>query len=346
MQKVRAFPFVIILGFAIVIAACTGDAGADVDGSEPTPEPTATSAPVDLAALPNPQVPPPINRTTSEVVKVTLIAKEVPAKLDDGVGFDYWTFGGTVPGDMIRVREGDTIELTLKNDASNKNAHNIDLHAVNGPGGGGTVTLVQPGEEKSFRFQAQAQGLYVYHCATPVIPVHIMQGMYGMILVEPAEGLPPVDKEFYVMQGELYLEGTRQDKGMRSLDFDEMLDETPDYVVFNGRVGSLAGEDALKAEVGDDVRIFFGVGGPNLASSFHVIGEIFDKVHQEGATESVTNVQTTFVPAGGATMVEFNTSVPGAYILVDHSLGRLLKGAAGFLEVEGDENPDVFTDLP
>jgi nitrite reductase (NO-forming) len=166
--------------------------------------------------------------------------------------------------------------------------------------------------------------------------------MYGLIVVEPEEGLPVVDREFYVMQGDFYLEGARGEQGLRPFSMDKMLDERPDYVVFNGGVGAISGENAFKAQVGETVRIFFGVGGPNIVSSFHVIGEIFDKVMPEGQTEWVSNVQTTLVPAGGATIVDFKCEVPGTLMMVDHSLGRLAKGAVGMIEVEGEANHDVF----
>jgi nitrite reductase (NO-forming) len=178
-----------------------------------------------------------------------------------------------------------------------------------------------------------------------MIAHHVASGMYGLIVVEPPGGLPAVDREFYVMEGDFYLQGARGTKGQRDFSLEKMLAEQPDYVLFNGRVGALAKEGALKAKTGETVRIFFGVGGPNLTSSFHLIGEIFDRVYPEGASEPLTNVQTTLVPAGGATMVEFTADVPGSYILVDHSLGRLEKGAAGYLEVEGPDAPAIFEEV-
>jgi nitrite reductase (NO-forming) len=246
---------------------------------------------------------------------------------------------------MLRVRQGDTVELTLKNSPASKLSHSIDLHAVTGPGGGAKVTQIAPGESATFRWKALNPGVYVYHCATPMVPHHIANGMYGLIVVEPPEGLPPVDREFYVMQGDFYLDGKRDEPGYHDFSMDTMLDERPSHVVFNGAVGAIGGGNALKAKVGETVRIFFGVGGPNVTSSFHVIGEIFDRVYPEGASEVQRNVQTTLVPAGGATIVEFTVDYPGTYILVDHSLGRLAKGGAGMLEVEGPEDPAVFQPL-
>jgi nitrite reductase (NO-forming) len=308
----------------------------------------AVAASANAPRLPQPKVAPPVGQREATTVKLELETQEVVATLDDGITYTYWTFGGTVPGPMIRVRQGDTVELTLKNSPTSQAAHNIDLHAVTGPGGGGEATMVAPGESKTFTFQAMNPGTFVYHCATAPVPHHIASGMYGMIVVEPPQGLPKVDREFYVMQGELYLEGQRADKGLRTFSMEKMLAEQPDYVFFNGAVGALTGENALKAKTGETVRIFFGVGGPNLTSSFHVIGEIFDRVAVEGAsledpTRWATNVQSTGVPTGGATVVEFKVEVPGKYSLVDHSLGRALKGAAAVLLVEGPENPAVFS---
>ena len=202
--------------------------------------------------------------------------------------------------------------------------------------------MIAPGQAATFRFKALNPGVYVYHCAVAPIPHHISSGMYGMIVVEPEGGLPPVDREFYVMQGELYMEGARGEKGLRPFSMEKMLDERPDYVTFNGSVGAIAEERAFKASVGETIRIFFGVGGPNTVSSFHVIGEIFDRVMVEGASEWSTNIQTTLVPAGGATIIDFKAEVPGTLMMVDHSLGRLHKGAVGMIEIEGDENPEVF----
>lgn len=296
-----------------------------------------------LVPLAQPRIEAPIPPRGPTLVKYEVETREVTALMDDGISYTYWTFGNTVPGPMLRVREGDTVELTLKNAPDSKLTHSIDLHAVNGPGGGAKVTQIAPGESAAFRFTAMNPGVYVYHCATPLVPHHIANGMYGLVIVEPPEGLPPVDREFYVMQGDFYLEGGREEKGLHDFSMKDMTDEQPSYIVFNGSVGALTGENALKAKVGERVRIFFGVGGPNVVSSFHVIGEIFDEVAPEGATGPThKNVQTTLVPAGGATIVDFTVDYPGSYALVDHSLGRMTKGAVGMLDVEGPANAQVF----
>jgi nitrite reductase (NO-forming) len=264
------------------------------------------------------------------------------------VEYTFWTFGGTVPGPMLRVREGDTVQIRLSNAKAAHNMHSIDLHAVTGPGGGAAVTQIAPGEEGVFEWKALNPGLYVYHCATPHVPIHIANGMYGMVLVEPAKGLPAVDREYYVMQGEFYTKGRTMTPGLQPFDADKARDERPEYVVFNGRMGALLDHGALRAKTGETVRLFVGNGGPNLVASFHIIGEVFDRVYPEAAIggDLRRNVQTTLVPAGGAAIVEFKVDVPGRFLLVDHSLSRALdKGALGSLVVSGDERPDIFRAL-
>jgi nitrite reductase (NO-forming) len=287
-----------------------------------------------------PFVPPPIKRRHATKVIVELEVTEVVKKIADGVEYLFWTFGGDVPGSFIRIREGDLVEFHLNNHPSSKMPHNIDLHAVTGPGGGAASSFTAPGHSSQFSFKALNPGLYVYHCATAPVGMHVANGMYGLILVEPKEGLPPVDREYYVMQGEFYTPGAFGEEGLQPFDQGRAVDERPSYVVFNGAANSLVGDKAIKATVGENVRLFVGNGGPNLVSSFHVIGEIFDKVYQEGGViPSQQHVQTTMVPAGGSAIVEFKVEVPGTYILVDHSLFRAFnKGALGMLKVDGPAN--------
>jgi nitrite reductase (NO-forming) len=294
---------------------------------------------------PAPNVPPPIRRKHSTKVIVNLEVREVVKRMADGVEYLFWTFGGEVPGLFIRVREGDLVEFHLGNHPTSKMPHNIDLHAVTGPGGGAASSFTAPGHQSQFSFKALNPGLYVYHCATAPVGMHVGNGMYGLILVEPKEGLPPVDKEFYVMQGDFYTKGKFGEEGLQPFDMEKAVDEKPSYVVFNGAVGSLVGDKALKAKVGERVRLFVGNGGPNLASNFHVIGEIFDKVYAEGGVKvSQEQVQTTIVPPGGSAMVEFGLNVPGTFILVDHALFRAFnKGALGMLKVEGPSNLLVYS---
>jgi nitrite reductase (NO-forming) len=288
----------------------------------------------------------PLNNRAASRVKVELETIEVLGKLADGATYTYWTFNGKVPGPFVRVRVGDTVEVRMKNHEDSSMMHNVDFHAVTGPGGGAKATDADPGETRSFEFKALNPGLYVYHCAVPVAAQHIANGMYGLILVEPEGGLPPVDHEFYVMQGEIYTEQALGAKGELAESHKKLMDERPEYFVFNGAVGALTKEKPLKAKVGQTVRIYFGVGGPNYTSSFHVIGEIFDKLYNLGSLTAapLRDVQTATVPPGGAAVVEFKLEVPGNYMLVDHALTRVERGLAGVLQVEGPNNPEVFKD--
>ncbi|APD07633.1 nitrite reductase (NO-forming) [Flavobacteriaceae bacterium UJ101] len=291
-----------------------------------------------------PNVPKPVGDRPAQILDVNMEIIEKEGTITDGTTYVYWTFGGTVPGSFIRTRVGDEINFTLSNHPDNKLPHNIDLHAVTGPGGGATSSYVAPGQEKTFSFKALQPGLFVYHCATAPVGMHIANGMYGLILVEPEGGLPKVDKEYYVMQGDFYTEGENGAPGLQAFDINKAVDEDADYVVFNGRVGSLTGDNALTAKVGETVRLFVGNGGPNLTSSFHVIGEIFDNVHIEAGSSISENVQTTSVPPGGAAIVDFKVEVPGTFILVDHAIFRAFnKGALGMLKVEGEENIDIYS---
>lgn len=338
-------------------------------------------------------LPPPITRTENTTVNIALEAIAVQGKLADGVTYEYWTYNKQVPGPFIRVKEGDTVEVSLFHnpaghshaalpfdgldlalsgpfsipiahadaghaheeevDAHNASAapsgnahatHSIDLHAVLGPGGGAMLTQATDGTTKTFSFKAMRPGIYVYHCASPHIPTHIANGMYGMILVEPKAGLPRVDREFYVMQGEFYTTGKNGEKGLQGFSKEKMDMEHPEYVVFNGRVGSLTGDRALKAKTGETVRLFFGV-GTFLPSNFHVIGGILDRLYPEGDIVSPAhrNVQTTLVPAGGSAMMEMKMEVPGKFLIVDHALPRAIdKGAVGEIVVEGADRPDII----
>lgn len=299
---------------------------------------------IDAVLTHAPEVPPPIERDYPAKVVVKMETVEKTMRLADGVEYNFWTFGGQVPGQFIRVREGDEIEFHLSNHPDSKMPHNIDLHAVTGPGGGAASSFTSPGHTTQFNFKALKPGLYVYHCAVAPVGMHIANGMYGLILVEPKEGLPKVDKEFYVMQGDFYTKGDYGDKGLQPFDMEKAVKEDASYVVFNGSVGALTGDNSLKAKVGETVRLYVGNGGPNLLSSFHVIGEIFDKVNIEGGSAENHNVQTTLIPAGGAAITEFKLDVPGEYVLVDHSIFRAFnKGALGILEVDGPEDKKIYS---
>jgi nitrite reductase (NO-forming) len=344
--KLKASTSVIAIA-AVIGFAAAGIAFAQDKHGHGAPAGVAASVETATSIVRNPaDLPGPLAKRGPQRVTVDLETVEVTGQLDDGTTYRYWTFNRKVPGPFVRVRVGDTVEVTMKNADDSVMMHNVDFHAVTGPGGGGMATEAGPGETKGFVFKALKPGLYVYHCATPMVAQHIANGMYGMILVEPADGLPKVDREFYVMQGELYTEQPIGTKGEQAESIDKLVNERPEYFVFNGAVGALAGENVLKAKVGETVRLYFGVGGPNFTSSFHVIGEIFDKIYPMGSATSrtVNDVQTVTVPPGGAVITEMKLEVPGKYVLVDHALSRVNKGLAGFLEVIGPENPSIFKD--
>jgi nitrite reductase (NO-forming) len=336
-----------IIGSGAAVAASganTSYTGSSTVEAAPASAGPADPAAVDIVREPT-DIPAALGNRGPETLRIDLETVELAGQLADGTTFRYWTFNGKVPGPFLRVRVGDTVEVHLKNLPDSIMAHSVDFHATTGPGGGAVATQTQPGGETMFTFQALNPGLYVYHCATPMVAQHIANGMYGLILVEPEGGLPPVDREFYVMQGELYTAQPFGTAGALTEDTLKLLDENPEYFVFNGASMALAGDaHALRANVGETVRIYFGVGGPNFTSSFHVIGEIFDRVYDQASLTAapLTDVQTTLVPPGGATMVEFKLEVPGRYILVDHALSRLQRGLAGFLYAEGDPNPEIF----
>lgn len=340
----KKYFFFLSLSAMVAVTSCKQNAENNPKGNNVSAETIQTDGTSEILEMPAPpNVPAAVGNRAAKKIVVHLETIEKTAELANGTEYNFWTFNGTVPGSFIRARVGDEIELHLKNNENNSLPHNIDLHAVNGSGGGAEATFVAPGKEAVFTFKALNPGLYVYHCATAPVGMHIANGMYGLILIEPEGGLPKVDKEFYIMQGDFYTKGNFGDKGLQDFDMDKAIAENPDYVVFNGNTGSLLGDNELQVNKGETVRLFVGNGGPNLTSSFHVIGEIFDRVYMEGGTKLNENVQTTVIPSGGAAIVEFKADVPGEYVIVDHAIFRAFhKGALGKIKVIGEENPTVF----
>ncbi len=345
---------VVVLVAALALGACGRDYYQAPDAAPVVVKDTGGSAkgdlgppqgePIKAVLTAPPMVPPPTGRSAPAkvIVELDVVEKEMP--ISEGVTYTFWTFGGTVPGSFIRIRQGDTVEFHLRNMPDSKMPHNIDLHGVTGPGGGAASSFTAPGHASQFTFKALNAGLYVYHCATAPVGMHVANGMYGLILVEPPEGMPKVDREYYVMQGDFYTTGKYREKGLQGFDMQKGIDENPTYVLFNGMEGSMTGDKALPAKVGENVRLYVGNGGPNLVSSFHVIGEIFDKVWYEGGTHFQENVQTTLIPAGGAAIMDFHLEVPGSYVLVDHSIFRAFnKGALAILKAEGPENKAIYS---
>jgi len=352
-RKVNKQRLVLLLASvaALALAGCSREsapkapaAAADTGGSRQGDFGPPQGEPIHAVLTSPPNVPPPTKRNYPAKVIVELEVKEVDMEIAEGSTYTFWTFGGTVPGSFVRVRQGDTVEFHLKNHPDSKMPHNIDLHGVTGPGGGAASSFTAPGHQSQFTFKALNQGIYVYHCATAPVGMHVANGMYGLILIEPPEGLEPVDHEYYVMQGDFYTTGKYREKGMQPFDMEKAIDEKPTYVLFNGAEGALTGDKALLAKTNETVRLFVGNGGPNLVSSFHVIGEIFDRVQQEGGTKVQENVQTTLIPSGGAAIVEFHTQVPGSYVLVDHSIFRAFnKGALAILKVDGPQDKSIYS---
>jgi nitrite reductase (NO-forming) len=347
------------LGGAAALAGCVAGApraDTSVDAEAAATAPTAqldAAKPVDvdrIAADPH-DLPPPITRTEPAVVPVELETLELVAEVEPGVTFDYMTFDGRVPGPLIRARVGDTIDLTIRNHPDNAMVHNVDFHACRGPGGGAEATLVAPGEEKRLQFQVTYPGAFIYHCAVANVDYHISAGMFGIILVEPEEGLPAVDHEFYLGQHELYTEGETGEEGHHGFSFARMAAEDPTYVLMNGEKYAIGPQqyDEMNIRTDETVRIFYGVGGPNLFSSFHPIGSVWDEVYRQGALASPPDryVQTTPVLPGSAAVVTMHTPVPGDYKLVDHALSRVArKGALAVVHADGPENPGVFSPEP
>jgi nitrite reductase (NO-forming) len=334
----------LLAGAGNTCGAAAAATGTDTGGSQAGDFGPPVGEPIHAVLTSPPQVPPPVNRATPARVIVDLEVREVEKEISEGVKYTFWTFGGTVPGSFIRVRQGDTVEFHLKNHPDSKMPHNIDLHAVTGPGGGAASSFTAPGHQSQFTFKALNAGLFVYHCATAPVGMHVANGMYGLILVEPPQGLRAVDREYYVMQGDFYTVGKYREKGVQAFDMQKAIDEHATYVLFNGSEGALLGDHALPARVGETLRLYVGNGGPNLDSNFHVIGEIFDRVYTEGGSHYQENVQTTLVPAGGSAIVEFHTEVPGTSVIVDHALFRAFnKGALGMIKTEGPDNKAVYS---
>jgi copper-containing nitrite reductase len=335
----------VFLDLLLIMFLVAGTNGAAAETSTHAGHINGTAKPVDVVRDPT-DVPPSIGAREQAVVQVALTAEEVVGVLDPSAGttYRYWTFNGKVPGPMIRVRQGDTVEVTLRNDATSHMAHSVDFHAALGPGGGAAFTQAIPGQSKTFTFQATTPGLFVYHCGTPMIAEHIANGMYGLILVEPEGGLPPVDHEYYVMQGEIYTTAAKGKAGLQQFSDAKLMEESPEYFVFNGAVDALTKTHPMQAKVGETVRVFFGDAGPNATSSLHVVGEIFTHDYELGSLTSppLSGVQTAGVPPGAAAILEFKASVPGRFAMMDHAMARMMKGLMATFDITGAENATLM----
>ncbi len=302
---------------------------------------------VDRVAANPRDIPSPINRNRPVTHNITLESKDLISEIEPGVQFKFMTYGGQVPGPMIRVRQGDKMNLTFKNNSQNTLLHNVDFHAVYGTGGGSKATLCPPGQSRELHAKLMYPGAFIYHCAVPKLDEHISSGMFGMIVVEPNEGLSEVDHEFYLGQHEVYSNKEAGEKGFHEIDVESMKAENPTYVLLNGEKKALTedGYGTMKTQVGDTARIFMVTGGPNLSSSFHAIGNVWTKAWREGAiaSEPEEYVQTCHVAPGSCGIFEMDFPVPEKSFLVDHALSRYnRKGMLGVIEVEGEEQPHIF----
>jgi copper-containing nitrite reductase len=296
----------------------------------------------DLTYAPN--VPPPITRHEPAIVEVDLKASHKMMPINSSQNYGFWTFNDHVPGPFIRTRVGDWLEVHISNTDTSGMPHNVDFHAATGPGGGANLLTVAPGQQHTAWLRLLHPGLFMYHCAVPPMIDHIANGMYGLILVEPTNGLPHADREFYIMQSEFYTKDASPEAKMLEYSHEKALAENPKLVVFNGQAGALMFQDGLHANTGERVRIYFGNAGPNLISSFHIIGTVMDKVFRDGGLSDppARGLQTTLVTPGAAAVVEFSPLIPGNYTFMDHSAAHSEKGAMGDFIVGGPAKADVY----
>lgn len=344
------------LGACIAALAISAPSGAETDPSRAATVPKVvenhdtmfggTMAPNLVVADPT-KHPGPVTHRKPMVQEVTLIAKIVTSEIMPGVFHKFMTFNGQIPAPMIRVRQGDTLKIKVVNPADNEYSHSIDLHAVLGTGGGAAFTEVAPGQTKTFTFKATYPGAFIYHCGVAAMDEHISRGMFGMIVVEPPEGLPKVDREFYLGQHELYTKEPFGTKGAANFDGRAMVSENPSYVLFNGAVAPFVASrlGTMKANVGETVRVFLVTGGPNKTSSFHPVGNVWARAWPQGgiANAPLKWIQTWPSSPGSAFVGDMNLPVPGLATLVDHALSRVTsKGLAAQIEAIGPENHDIL----
>lgn len=275
-------------------------------------------------------------RGSGEVVEVRLDAVETVQEIAPGVRYHVWTFGGTAPGPVIRVREGDTVRFTLTNRSSLSLSHSIDFHAAQTPWDV-NYQPVPPGESFTFDWVARFPGVFMYHCGVPPVLHHIANGMYGAIIVEPKDGLAPA-REYVLVSSEFY-PGEEPVRGVYEGDPARMEAVDPAYVVFNGRANRYV-DEPLVARPNELVRLWVMNAGPTLGTAFHVIGAVFDHVYPDGnPTNALNGIQTWDVPPGGGAMFELRIPDPGAYPFVTHSFAYTGLGALGMIQVSPDAPP-------
>jgi nitrite reductase (NO-forming) len=263
--------------------------------------------------------------------RVRLEMNHQAVTIASGVRYAAWTFGGTVPGPVIRVREGDRVDFTLINRANIP--HSMDFHAAEIAPSKYYVNVL-PGDSLHYRFTARVPGAFMYHCGTAPAAMHIANGMYGAIIVDPARGRPKA-REFVFVQSEFYMTPKPAPDGSRGLEWNRLLTLAPDHVVFNGRADQYAAHP-IEVRPNEPLRLYVVNAGPNRISSFHVVGGIFDRVFQDGSQSSpLTGVQTVNVPVGGGSIFELRLREPGDYPFVTHAFADATKGAVGVLRAAG-----------
>jgi nitrite reductase (NO-forming) len=265
----------------------------------------------------------PANR--NRIHRVRLEMKHAPVLIAPGVRYAAWTFGGTVPGPSLRVRQGDTVDFTLVNRANIP--HSMDFHAAEIAPSKLYVNVL-PNDSLHYRFVARVPGAFMYHCGTAPAAMHIANGMYGAIIVDPASPRPKA-REFVFVQSEFYMTSKPAVDGTRSLDWEQLLTLAPDHVVFNGRADQYASHP-IEVRPNELLRLYVVNAGPNRISSFHVVGGIFERVFQDGSQASpLSGVQTVNVPVGGGGIFEVRLREPGDYPFVTHAFADATKGAVG-----------------
>ncbi len=315
---------------------------------------------VDLLAPPQVHAHQQVAPQEPRVVQFRLVVEEKKMVIDDqGTTLQAMTFNGSMPGPTMVVHEGDYVELTLVNPASNSMPHNIDLHAATGALGGAGLTLVAPGQEAVLRFKADRTGTFVYHCAPEgMVAWHVLAGMSGTLMVLPRDGLKDAagkplhyDRAYTIGEFDLYIP---KDKDGKYKDYKTLLDSygdtratmrglIPSHVVFNGRVGALTGKNALTAKVGESVLFIHSQA--NRDTRPHLIGGHGDWVWETGKFDNPPqkNLETWFVRGGSAGVALYTFRQPGVYAYVNHNLIEAMElGAAGHVMVEGEWDDDLM----
>jgi len=283
-------------------------------------------APVGSSTEPPPSDPAAPPRSVGRLHTVRIEIRHAKITIAPGVTYDAWTFGGRVPGPVIRVTTGDTVDFTLVNRAPMP--HSLDFHAVEIAPSRVYVNLL-PNDSLHYRFVARVAGAFMYHCGTAPVALHIANGMYGAIIVDPRGGRAPA-REFVFVQSEFYT--TTLPDSTRTIDWEKLLGLAPDYVVFNGRAAEYA-KHPIKVRVGERLRMYVVNAGPNRWSAFHVVGAIFDHVYLDGSlAHPLEGVQTMSVPVGGGVIFEARLAEPGTYPFVSHAFADATKGAVGMFE--------------